>query len=92
MLGADSEAAARIALAAQAQGKYFELYEKLITERGRVAKAKALRNAAELGLDTARLERDAESPAIAEALEENKRLRVRLGNRAFPSTWSAIGP
>jgi protein-disulfide isomerase len=84
VLGDDSEAAARIALAAQAQGKYFELYHKLITERGRATKAKALHLAAGLGLDTAKLERDSQGPAIAAALEENKRLRENLGIRGVP--------
>lgn len=84
VLGADSEAAAQIALAAKAQGKYFELYERLITEPGRATKNKALRIASEFGLDIERLERDAQSPAIADALEENKTLAGRLGVRGVP--------
>ena len=58
VLGPDSEAVARIAQAAIAQGKYFELYERLIAEPGRATKDKALRLASDLGLDTARLEKD----------------------------------
>jgi protein-disulfide isomerase len=42
VLGPDSEQVARIAQAAQAQGKYFELYEKLIGQEGRATKEKAL--------------------------------------------------
>jgi protein-disulfide isomerase len=84
VLGADSEAAARIALAAKAQGKYFELYERLIAERGRATKDKALRIASELDLDTARLEQDAQSPEVANVVAENKRLAGRLGIRGVP--------
>ena len=43
VLGKDSEEVARIALAATAQGKYFELHQRLFAEPGRATKAKALR-------------------------------------------------
>lgn len=84
VLGADSEAAARIALAAKSQGKYFELYARLITERGRATKDNALRIASELGLDTARLEQDGQSPEVANALAKNELLASRLGVRGVP--------
>ncbi|MGC1178877.1 MAG: thioredoxin domain-containing protein, partial [Methyloceanibacter sp.] len=41
LLGADSESAARVKLATMAQGKYFELYQRLFTEPGRATKDKA---------------------------------------------------
>ncbi len=84
VLGPDSEAVARIAQAAMAQGKYFELHNRLITERGRATKDRALRLASELGLDTAKLELDAQSPAVEGAIAANKRLADRLGVRGVP--------
>ena len=84
VLGADSEVAARVALAAQAQGKYYELYARLVGERGRATREKALRIASALGLDTERLERDAQSPAVSAALKENEILADRLGVRGVP--------
>ena len=84
VLGPDSEAVARIAQAAIAQGKYFELYERLIAEPGRATKDKALRLASDLGLDTARLEKDMADPAVEAAIAANKRLADRLGVKGVP--------
>ena len=51
IFGEDSEAAAKAALAAAKQGKYFEMHQKLFTEPGNADKDKALKVAQELGLD-----------------------------------------
>ena len=51
IFGEESEAAAKAALAAGKQGKYFEMHQKLYAEPGKADKDKALRIAAELGLD-----------------------------------------
>lgn len=82
VLGKDSEQVARIALAAAAQGKYFELHQRLFAESGRATKAKALRIASELGLDVGRLELD--DPTITAALLENTRLARDIGVRGVP--------
>jgi protein-disulfide isomerase len=84
VLGPDSEEAARLALAAQRQGKYFELYERLIGARGRVTRARALAVASELGLDTAALERDMDDPEITATLLANTRLADTPGVRGVP--------
>lgn len=84
VLGPDSEAVARIAQAAIPQGKYFELYERLITEPGRATKEKALRIASDLGLDTAKLEKDMQDQAVAEAIAANERLADRLRVEGVP--------
>lgn len=84
LLGADSESAARVKLATMAQGKYFELYQRLFTEPGRATKDKAIRIAGELGLDTARLERDIQNPSIDGALAETTGLARALGVRRVP--------
>ncbi len=84
VLGADSEAAARVALAARKQGKYAELHERLLTERGRAGKDSGLRIAAELGLDPAALERDMNDPAITDIILGNMRLARDLGVRGVP--------
>ncbi|MGH6866498.1 MAG: DsbA family protein [Methyloceanibacter sp.] len=84
VLGPDSEAAARIALVADAQGKYFEFHKRLIGANGRVTRARALSISRDLGLDMARLERDMDDPAIAAALLANTRLADELGVRGVP--------
>jgi protein-disulfide isomerase len=84
VLGKDSEDVARIALAAAAQGKYFELHQSLFTEPGRATKAKALRIASELGLDVGQLERDMDDPSVTATLLENTRLARDIGVRGVP--------
>lgn len=84
ILSDDSVAAAKLALAANKQGKYFEMHQKLFSEAGRANKDKALRIAKELGLDIAQLQRDAENPDIKKALNENKELAVKLDLEGTP--------
>jgi protein-disulfide isomerase len=84
VLGPDSEAAAKIALAAGRQGKYFELYQRLFAESGRATEAKALRVAGELGLDQERIKQEMQDPAIAAALAENEKLAASLKVRGVP--------
>jgi protein-disulfide isomerase len=84
VLGPESENATRVALAARKQGKYFELWQRLIGARGRVTEASALAIAGELGLDIDRLQRDMDDPAITAAILANMRLGVSLGVRGVP--------
>ena len=84
ILSDDSVAAAKLALAANKQGKYFEMHQKLFSESGRANKDKALRIAKELGLDIAQLQKDAENPDIKKALNENKKLAVKLDLEGTP--------
>ena len=84
IFGEDSEAAAKVALAAAKQGKYFEMHQKLFTEPGKADKEKALRIAGELGLDTAKLEEDMKDPSIQKSLDEAKDLAQKLGLQGTP--------
>jgi protein-disulfide isomerase len=84
VLGRDSEAVARIALASIPQGKYLELHQRLFAEPGRATKEKALRIAASLGLDTAKLQKDMQEPAIEGAITANKALADDLGVEGVP--------
>lgn len=84
IFGDDSEDAAKAALAAHKQGKYFEMHQKLFTEPGKANKEKALAIAKELGLDVAQLQKDMEDPAIKKALEESKALAQKLNLQGTP--------
>ena len=84
IFGEDSEAAAKAALAAHKQGKYFEMHQKLFTEPGKADKEKALRIAGELGLDTAQLEKDMADPEVQRSLDEAKELAQKLGLQGTP--------
>ena len=56
IFGEDSEAAAKGALAAMKQNKYFEMHQKLYSESGKADKEKVLKVAGELGLDVDQLQ------------------------------------
>jgi protein-disulfide isomerase len=84
IFGEDSEDAAKATLAAQKQGKYFEMHQKLFTEPGKADKAKALAVAKELGLDVAQLEKDMSDLSIKQALEESKDLAQKLNLQGTP--------
>jgi protein-disulfide isomerase len=84
ILSDDSVAAAKLALAANRQGKYFEIYQKLFSEPAEADKDKALRIAKELGLDIDQLQKDAENPDIKKALDESKELAQKLDLKGTP--------
>jgi protein-disulfide isomerase len=84
IFGEESEGAAKVALAAGKQGKYFEMHQKLFSEPGKADKDKALRIAAELGLDVPQLEKDMADPSIQQALDEAKDLAQKLGLQGTP--------
>jgi protein-disulfide isomerase len=84
ILSDDSVAAARLALAANKQGKYFEMHQKLFSEPGKADKDKALRIAKELGLDIDQLQKDAEGPDIKKALDETEDLAQKLNLKGTP--------
>ena len=84
IFGDDSMTAAKLALASNKQGKYFEMHQKLLSEPGKANKEKALRIAKELGLDVDQLQKDAEDPDIKKALDEAKDLAQKLNLQGTP--------
>ena len=84
ILSKDSEEAAKIALAARAQGKYFEVHRALIEMKGRVTEATALEAAAKLGLDVERLKADRNGPAVKEELARVETLANAMGINGTP--------
>ena len=84
ILGANSLAAAKVALAAQRQGKYHELHQALMSATSSVDGDTALAAAAALGLDVDRLRRDMSDPAIAETIARNQALAALLGINGTP--------
>ena len=84
IFGDDSKEAAKGALAAAKQNKYFEMHQKLFGEPGKADKEKVLRIANEIGLDVPQLERDMERPDIQASLDEARELAQKLGIRGTP--------
>ena len=85
ILGPDSVMASRAALAAQMQGKYLPMHERLLRHRGGYDMAVIERIAGDAGLDVARLKTDMENPEIAAALEKNRRLAQELAITGTPA-------
>lgn len=82
--GKDSEAVARIAIAAVSQGKFEALHDALMTQKGKLDEARALEVAAKLGLDVERLKKEAHSPTMGETLTRTQELANRLNVTTTP--------
>ena len=89
VLGPASVEAARVGVAVRMQDKtgkkYLEFHQKLLSGRGQVDKARALAVAKEIGLDTARIERDMAGDEVRKSLEESFQLAEKLGLNGTPS-------
>lgn len=82
----ESEFAAEAALASRAQGKYAGFHFALMNATGVLTHDRVLDIAKKSGLDTARLEADAKSPAVQKALDETHKIARELhvdGTPAF---------
>jgi len=88
ILGPDSVEAARVAVAVRMQdpggARYLAFHQKLLENRGRNDKARALAAAAEVGLDMTRLERDMASDEVTKTLDESTRLGKVLAINGTP--------
>ncbi len=86
ILGPASVTAARAALAAHRQGKYAELHNALMENRGQLDDDKIMRIAGSVGgLDLERLKKDMQAPEIQASLEKNLRLAQELNIRGTPA-------
>jgi protein-disulfide isomerase len=84
ILSKGSEEAAKVALAAKMQGKYWELHRALQEAQGQTNEAMALRVAEKLGLDMARLRKDMASPDVKKEIDDTRKLAAKLGIQGTP--------
>ena len=87
ILGPMSETAAKYALASMRQGKYAAFHAALMAStipEHQLTEPQIVGFAAGVGLDTARLKKDAADPAIAEKIAANRALAQRLAITATP--------
>jgi protein-disulfide isomerase len=84
ILSKGSEEAAKVALAAKLQGKYWEFHRAMIEAPGQAGEASALRIAEKLNLDMARLKKDMASPAVNKEIEDTRALAQKLGIQGTP--------
>lgn len=85
ILSPESEAAARAALAAQRQGKYFELHMAFMETSSKLSDADIDRIAGDIGLDVDQLRADMNSPEITRKIEETKALAREIGVTGTPA-------
>ena len=85
IFGEDSEYAARAAIAAIKQGKYWDLHMAMFKHEGKIAKDSVDEIAAGLGLNMDQLKKDMEDPATAEILVRNRNLAESLAINGTPA-------
>lgn len=85
ILGPNSTAAAKVALATHRQGRYAEFHKALMQVKGVADATSALKLAEELGLDMERLKTDMEAPDIQAAIDRNLTLAQDLRITGTPS-------
>lgn len=85
ILSESSHDAARYALAAHKQGKYFDFHQTLMRSSGAKNVENLEKIAGDLGLDVEKLRTDANSPEIAKEIESNLDLSRELGIRGTPA-------
>jgi protein-disulfide isomerase len=84
ILSADSVDAAKIALGAKLQNKYWEVHSALLETKARATGASALAIAEKLGLDMAKLKADAEGPVVKAELDAVRQLASKMGVNGTP--------
>jgi len=85
ILGPESVLAAKIAYAAQRQGKYREVHTALMNHRGDFSEPTLMQLAGSEGINIARLKNDLADPAIAGQIQANLELGRTLGIAGTPA-------
>jgi protein-disulfide isomerase len=85
IFGEHSEYAARAALAAAKQGKYWELHQAMFTHEGQVTTDVVNQLAEAQGLDMAKLKTDVESKEVGEQIAANMQLGKSLALSGTPA-------
>ncbi len=84
ILSKGSEEGTRIALAAKAQGKYWEVHRALLNMRGQISEQTALAAAEKLGLDMAKLKTDMKGEAVTQEIARVRELAQSMGIQGTP--------
>ncbi len=81
------EISARAAIAAMAQGKFWEMHDKLFANRDHLEPADLDLYAKEIGLDLARFHKDAESQATTDVIVADRKQADALGVQGTPTIY-----
>jgi protein-disulfide isomerase len=79
--------AAEAALAAQRQGKFWELHDAMYADRTHLSRQNILAMAEKIGLDVNRFQQDWDSPAIKQALAKEQKEGDQLGVNGTPTIF-----
>ncbi|MBI1261574.1 MAG: thioredoxin domain-containing protein [Rhizobiales bacterium] len=85
ILGPTSVTAARAAMAAARQGKYFDMHKALYEHKGSLTDAKVIEIASDIGLDVKKLATDMKSPEIGKIIKREYALAESLGVEGTPA-------
>ena len=89
IFGKDSEGAARVAIAARKQSKYWEVHRALLDKKGKADEASALEIAQAAGLNMDQLRKDMTSADVKKELDETKGLAEKMGIQGTPHFFVA---
>ncbi len=81
--------ASRAAVAAQRQGKYWEMHDKLFGNQGALQPDNFKQYAQELGLDMAKFEQDMASPEVQQQIADDMQLARQSGVNGTPTLFLA---
>lgn len=85
ILAKASEEAARVALAARIQGKYWEVHRAIFEHKGPANEANSLKAAEKVaGIDMAKLKADMSSPEVTAEIAKTKELAAKMGINGTP--------
>jgi len=84
ILSKGSEEAAKVALAAKRQGKYWEFHQALLGSKGQANEASALKVAESLGLDMNKIKADMASDEVKNELLADMKLAKSMGVNGTP--------
>jgi protein-disulfide isomerase len=85
IFGEDSDYAAKAAIAAGSQGKYWQLHVAMLSYEGKITKSIVDELAAAQGLDMEKLTKDMDSPGTADILSRNRELASALAINGTPA-------
>ena len=85
ILGESSLLASKAAIASKKQGKYFEMHQKLLSQKNRIDLGKIKEVANEIGINVGMLIQDMEKESNLKIIQENKILAEKIGIDGTPT-------
>ena len=79
--------AARAAVAAKRQGKFWEMHDKLFANQAQLQLEKLKEYAQQIGLDMAKFEQDLVAPEVQKEIEEDKQLAAQAQVTGTPTLF-----